>query len=171
MHKLNSDVQQCYMSEYLQHTWKQERMSLSSVMVESGRIVGLLDVHEYAVAGDGHFHLSAQAAMAWMSQIAIIYGCWDNGLPEKMGEVYLREMQLRFYRPVRKTEAIQISAKIPAGGRRVLPDKSVYYRGMEFSIEEKSFYGTGSFVLPTKTNQSISGPHTRSVPQSAIELY
>lgn len=163
MHKLSPDLQRSYMSDYLQHSWKQEKMDFSSVMVEPGKIIGLLDVHEYTIGGDGDFHLSAQAAMAWMSQLAIIYGCWDNKLPQKIGEVYLRNMQLRFFRPVRKTRNILISAEIPPNGRRVLPDKSVYYREMLFSVEDGCFYGTGSFILPTVPEQPKNTHHTSSL--------
>lgn len=149
MHELNVDVQKSYMSEYLESTWKREKMAFRSVKVAPGKIIGLLDVQECVLGGDGEFHLSAQAALAWMSQIAIIYGCWDNHLPEKAGEVYLRKMQLSFFRPVRKTQAIEICANIPLNKRRSLPDKSVYYRDVEFAIEGGAFIGSGSFIVPT----------------------
>ena len=158
MLELSFDVQKSYMSEYLESTWKLEKMAFRSVSVERGTIVGLLDVKEYAIDDDGEFHLSAQAAMAWMSQLAIIYGCWDNNLPKKVGEVYLRKMQLDFYRPVRKTCAIHISGSVPPNGRRVLPDESVYYRDVKFSIEQGAFSGTASFIVPTVKRASTDSP-------------
>lgn len=151
MISLDVAQQEAFMSDYLQRDWKEEEMSFRSVSVGTGEIVALLDVHHYRQPADGRFHLSAQSALLWMSQLAIIYGCWDNKLPKKMGEVYLRSMTLAFNKPVTKTHAIEISANVAPECRRALPGGSIYYRDVKFLVEAGAFTGKGSFIVPTNT--------------------
>lgn len=156
MINLDSTIVDACMSDYLRGGWQQEQMSFSSVQVEQGRIVGELNVQHFPMPDDGRFHLSAQSAINWMSQLGIIYGCWDNGLARKAGEVYLRSMALSFHRPVAKTEGIMMEVHFPEHCRRVLANNSVYYKQVLFSIEDGAFVGEGSFILPLPESSSKS---------------
>lgn len=62
---------------------------------------------------DGEFHFSAQSAMIWISQLGIIYDCWDNQLETKADEVYLRDIDLKFKRTINKTEQVSFEGFFP----------------------------------------------------------
>lgn len=51
MQQLNTQQQQALMSDYLQKGWKQEVMEFSSVHLEPGYIIGLIDVKYFQMPG------------------------------------------------------------------------------------------------------------------------
>ena len=150
MQQLNTQQQQALMSDYLQTGWKQEVMEFSSVQLESGYIKGLIDVKHFQMPGDGEFHFSAQSAMIWISQLGIIYGCWDNQLATKAGEVYLRDIDLKFKRTINKTEQVSFEGYFPKHCKKKLSDDLVYYKDAKIIVESGAFIGHASFMVPLK---------------------
>ena len=150
MQQLNTQQQQALMSDYLQTGWKQEVMEFSSVQLESGYIKGLIDVKHFQMPGDGEFHFSAQSAMIWISQLGIIYGCWDNQLATKAGEVYLRDIDLKFKRTINKTEQVSFEGYFPKHCKKKLSDDLVYYKDAKIIVESGAFIGQASFMVPLK---------------------
>jgi hypothetical protein len=148
METLAKEVLQAYLSDYLVNGWKEEVLSLGNVEVEAGRIAGYINVDRYPAPSDGRFHLSAQTALVWISQIGIIYGCWENRLPRKMGEVFLRDVQLNFNRTINRTREICIMGEFRERNRRELRNKCVYYKNAHIDVDHGSFTGTASFVVP-----------------------
>lgn len=148
MIRLPHDVLEPYLSEYLLHGWQREAFSLDHVDVEPGRIAGYINVDRFHMPIDGAFHLSAQAALVWISQLGIIYGCWENQLPRKLGEVYLRDVSLRFNRPVRRTRQICFRGRFDSRKPRRMPDGTVYYKQAQIDVDDGAFAGFASFIVP-----------------------
>lgn len=148
MTRLTSAQLRPYLSSYLLNGWQEERMEITSVSLAQGEITGWIDVLEYPMPTDGQFHFSAQAAMQWVSQLGIIYGCWDNELSEKAGEVYLRNISLHFNRAISKTRNIEITLRFPASCQRRLSGSRVYYKQAHIDVENGAFDGRGSFLVP-----------------------
>lgn len=133
-----------YLSPYLMGGWRQDELVLKSVVVGTSEIAADLDAVAYFVPGDGNFHLSVPVAVLWIAQIAIIYGCIDNHIPKKTGEIYLREIALECRRPITESHSIGLTLKLLS--KRLMP-KSVYYHGT-IDIAQGAFLGTGKFVFP-----------------------
>lgn len=151
-----------YLSDYLMRGWKEEDLRLQRVEIDDGHVAGYVDVDHYPPPGDGVFHLSAQTALVWIAQVGIIYGCWENNLPCKMGEVFMRDLSMRFNRPVHRCQAIRIAAKFDSSTRRVLPDSSVYYKNAQFNVDDGAFTGTASFIVPILSKPQPFSPVNRS---------
>jgi len=144
-----TQAQQCaYMSDYLEHGWKEEKMTFASVNLKPGYIDGKIDVNQFKVMGDGKFHFSAQSAMIWISQLGIIYGCWDNQLTKKMGEVYLRNFDITFKQTINKTESVRFEGFFPKHCKKQLSENLVYYKDAQIHVESGAFTGSASFIVP-----------------------
>ncbi|MGB0859092.1 MAG: hypothetical protein ACPGSJ_03915 [Pseudoalteromonas spongiae] len=148
MIQLTQAQQRAYMSEYLENGWREEKMSFSSVEIKPGYIRAKINVDHFQMPGDGQFHFSAQSAMLWISQLGIIYGCWDNQLPEKAGEVYLRDFDIKFKRTVNSLTEVKFEAFFPTHCKKALSKELVYYKNAQFSIEDGAFTGSASFLVP-----------------------
>lgn len=148
MIELTQAQQRAYMSNYLENDWKEEKMAFASVTLEPGYIDGKIDVNQYKMMGDGKFHFSAQSAMIWISQLGIIYGCWDNQLSHKVGEVYLRSLDITFKRVINKTESVRFEGFFPKHCKKKLSEKLVYYKDARIHIEAGAFTGSASFMVP-----------------------
>lgn len=133
-----------YLSPYLMGGWRDDKMVLQQVDVEPGRICGVVQVTDYFMPNDGVFHLTVPAVFIWFAQLAIIYGCWEQKLSKKPGEIYVREIQLKCKRPVTSTDGIEFVLTLSS--KRRLPD-GVYYSG-NISVDRDAFVGSGKFVLP-----------------------
>ncbi|RZM76465.1 hypothetical protein [Pseudoalteromonas rubra] len=149
MIQLTQAQQRAYMSDYLENGWREERMSFSSVSLEPGYIDGRINVEHFQMPGDGRFHFSAQSAMIWISQLGIIYGCWDNQLSKKAGEVYLRDLDIKFKRTINTTEEVRFEGFFPKQCKKRLSDNLVYYKNAQIHVEGGAFTGTASFLVPT----------------------
>jgi len=149
MIQLSQEQQQAYMSDYLENGWREERMSFSSVFVESGYIDGRINVEHFQMPGDGQFHFSAQSAMIWLSQLGIIYGCWDNQLSKKVGEVYLRDLDIKFKRTINTTKEVRFEGFFPKHCKKQLSPGLMYYKNAQIRVEGGAFTGTASFLVPT----------------------
>lgn len=149
MIQLTQQQQRAYMSDYLENGWRKEKMSFSSVVVAPGYIEGKVDVEQFQMPGDGRFHFSAQSAMIWISQIGIIYGCWDNQLSEKVGEVYLRDLDLKFKKTINSTRAVRFEAFFPNHCKKRLSNDLVYYKNAQIRVDGGAFSGSASFLVPT----------------------
>ena len=148
MTQLSQEQQQAYMSDYLVNGWREEQMTFSSVTLEPGYIDGRIDVLYFQMPGDGQFHFSAQSAMIWISQLGIIYSCWDNQLEEKVGEVYLRSLDLKFKRPINKTQQVRFEGYFPKHCKKQISDNMVFYKNAKIHIESGAFTGSASFMVP-----------------------
>lgn len=156
--KLDAESLRAYRSPYLDGGWKDEAFSLAEVDIMPGRITGRLDLVSAGPPADGEFHLSAQAALVWISQLGIIYACWENALPRKMGEVYMRDLSLCFHRPVTRTQGIEFEVSFPGRCRRVLSAETVFYRKVPIRVDRDAFVGTASFVLPLQRRTAADPP-------------
>ncbi|MFC3032703.1 hypothetical protein ACFOEE_09235 [Pseudoalteromonas fenneropenaei] len=148
MIQLSAAQQRAYMSDYLTNGWREERMSFSSVSLEPGYIEAKVNVEHFQMPGDGRFHFSAQSAIIWLSQLGIIYGCWDNQLAAKAGEVYLRDLDLKFKRTINTTQEVRFEGIFPKYCKKQLADGLVYYKNAHFRVESGAFTGTASFLVP-----------------------
>lgn len=133
-----------YLSPYLQGGYKQDSLALNHVEVDAAGIRGSLDVRECFMPLTGEFHLTVPLAFIWVAQLGIIYGCVTSGLREKPGEIFLREINMTCKRPVTKMRDINFSLRLI---RKLRTPGGMFYRG-SLDIENKSFTGVSSFVLP-----------------------
>lgn len=133
-----------YLSPYLQGGYKQDSLVLNYVEVDAAGIRGSLDVRECFMPQTGEFHLTVPLAFIWVAQLGIIYGCVTNGLREKPGEIFLREINMTCKRPVTKMQDINVSLSVL---RKMRTQGGMFYRG-SIDIENKSFIGVSTFVLP-----------------------
>jgi hypothetical protein len=142
--RLSHDQIEPYLSAYLTGGWRKDEFILDSVEVEQGRIRGLVRAVEYFLPSDGAFHLTAPSVFIWVAQLAIIYGCWEQKLPKKPGEIYVRDIHLKCKRPVRSTSGIEFVLTLLS--KRQVPE-GVFYAG-SISVDQEAFVGEGTFVLP-----------------------
>lgn len=148
MVELTDEMRRAYMSDYLESGWKTEKISFGSVNLEPGYIDAKINVDEFSMMEGGKFHLSAQSAMILISQLGIIYGCWDNHLAKKMGEVYVRNLDITFKREITKTESVRFQGFFPKNCKKKLSNKLVYYKNAQINVEAGAFTGSASFMLP-----------------------
>ncbi len=132
------------LSEYLAGGWRDDNLELQSVDVEPGAIAASLRVTRHFTPGDGRFHLSVPQAFVWISQLAIIHGCWDNRLVKKPGEILVRRIAIACKSPVHDIENISFVMKLIS--KRAVPD-GMFYSG-EISINDRAFVGIGKYVFP-----------------------
>ena len=143
----NEDLQP-FFSPYLQGGYKRDVLLLSVAELTPPYIDARLDVAQCFTPADGEFHLTVPLAFIWIAQLGIIYGCLDNGLSTKEGEVYLRKIELTCKQPIKKTRDIFFHLEIT--GKKKVPN-GVFYRG-NIDIEHQSFVGFASFVLPLESH-------------------
>ena len=139
---------QPFFSSYLQGGYKQDNLSLLSVEFAPPCIDGYIDVVQCFMPGDGKFHLTVPLAFICIAQLGIIYGCFDNKLSKKGSEIYLREIELKCKRPIGKMQGILFRLEVI--GKKIVPD-GIFYKG-RIDIEDKSFVGFASFILPLTTS-------------------
>lgn len=151
--KLSQSQIEPYLSAYLMDGWQQDRFVLSSVDIAANQIVGELCVQDYFMPGDGVFHFAVPHAFIWLSQLAIIYACWEHGLAEKSSEAYLREINLQCRR---KITAQRIDLRLTCRKKRYLPD-GVFYIG-EIDVGAGAFAGSGKFIIPLPQASLNSAP-------------
>ena len=82
-------------SVYLREGYKEDDFELTNVMIAEATAFGSVKVNKFFPPMDGEFHLSAAMAMLWISQLATIYSFYDNGLPTKDREIYLRAFSMK----------------------------------------------------------------------------
>lgn len=155
MVQLGLEQVQAYMSDYLQNGWREEQMEFAYVALEPGYLDARVDVKHFHMPGDGRFHFSAQSALIWISQLGIIYGCWDNQLEEKAGEVYLRNIDISFRRSINKTEQVRFEGFFPKHCKKKLSEELVYYKDAQIYIESGAFTGNASFMVPLRNGALV----------------
>lgn len=141
---LSPDQIKPYLSPYLMGGWRDDEMALQQVDVEPGCIRGVVQVTDYFMPGDGVFHLTVPSVFIWFAQLAIVYGCWEQKLSKKPGEIFVRDIQIKCKRPVTSTEGIEFVLTL-SSKRRVA--EGVFYAG-NFSVDREAFVGSGKFLLP-----------------------
>lgn len=160
--RLSPETLRAYRSAYLDDGWLAERFELASVDVEPGRACGIINLQHSAATADEAFHLSAIAALRWISQLGIIYACWEQSLPRKAGEVYLRDLALRFRDPVTRRHGIRIEVAFPKHARRRLP-AAMYYRQVAIDVDAGAMTGTASFLLPVMERAATTPPVSTAI--------
>jgi len=149
MHKYNEKILtpneiQPFLSEYLTDGYKNEEARLKQVRLGKNFVIGDLQIEKGFVSDNTEgYHLTLAMVNIWVSQISIIYGCWDNGLPRKEGEHFLREFYIKCKKEVTVYET---EIKLEVITKKV-KNPWVYYK-MKFSVNNGAFEGTGSFVMP-----------------------
>lgn len=141
---LSHDQLKPFLSPYLMGGWRTDDLVLERVSVEPCRISAAVRVARYFPPSDGVYHLTVPSAFIWIAQLAIIYGCWEQKLTSKPGEIYVRDIRLKCRSPVTETEIIEFA--IVGIASRPVPDGR-FYTG-NISIDRGSFTGQGRFVLP-----------------------
>jgi hypothetical protein len=135
--------------------WRQDEFALDAVDVEPGCIRGVIRPVKFFLPSDGMFHLTVPSAFIWVAQLGIIYGCWDQNLARKPGEIFIRDIHLRCRRPVTVTTGIEFV--LPVVSKRPVSD-GIFYRG-SISVDRDAFVGEATFVLPLPVqNASCRSP-------------
>jgi hypothetical protein len=135
-----------YYSNYLQGGYREDVLQLDYTEIIKDSITGYLSVKQCFLPTDGEFHLTVPLTFIWIAQLGIIFGCVENNLPQKQGEIYLREIQIKCYQPVNKKEGIKITlSKV----KSVLLPNGIFYKGI-VDVENKAFVGYGTYILPVK---------------------
>lgn len=141
-----------YLSPYLMGGWRQDTLVLETVDVDDGYVRGTVCAVEFFLPGDGRFHLTIPSVFIWVSQLAIIYGCWEQKLPRKPGEIYVRDIQLKCKRPV--NDPRQIDFELTLASKRAMPE-GIFSSG-NISVDRGAFVGKGRFVLPVPGAVSVA---------------
>jgi len=145
---------QPFLSPYLMAGWRKDCFALDSVDVEPGYIRGVIHAAEYYESAEGEFHLTVPSVFIWVAQLAIIYGCWDQKLSKKPGEIYVRDIRLKCKRAI--TSPKQLEFVLLLASKRNVPE-GVFYSGT-ISVDRDAFVGDGRFVLPLPCQASIPLP-------------
>lgn len=133
-----------FLSPYLIDGWKKDNISITKIDYEEGKISCLLNVNEYFTPADGEFHFTVPLAFIFIAQLGIIYGCLENGLPKKPGEIFLREINLQCRTIISKKQDIQIEIKLAS---KTKVQGGIYYIGV-INIENGAMSGIGKYILP-----------------------
>jgi hypothetical protein len=151
--KLSQDDIKPYLSSYLNGGWKQDELILTSVEYDKDWICGNLQVVKWFLPSDGLFHFTVPLAFIWIAQLAIIKVCIDHGLKEKPGEIYLREVNIKCNRTIKKTDDIAVLLTLQS--KRYVGNQ-VYYIGT-IDVDDNAFSGIGKFISPLPLDHSLKG--------------
>jgi len=143
-----------YMSSYLTGGWKRDELILEKVLITAASIEGIFRVGDYDPPSDGKFHLAVPIVFVSIAQLAIIYACIDQGLSEKRGEVYLRQINLKCLKPVNDTDSISLLLTLTS--RKRINDFT-YYGGL-INVQHGRFAGSASFVFPVAKPTPVEAP-------------
>ncbi|MDP9191092.1 MAG: hypothetical protein M3P06_05260 [Acidobacteriota bacterium] len=140
-----------YLSPYLTGGYKSDTLVIREATVGGGKIVATVEVVERFVSPQtGEFHLAVPVAMCVLFQVAIVYGCWNSGFDRKVGEIYLRKLDITCRREVTSLifdcEVIEKHRRSSAG--------MTWYQG-DFSMAGGSFHGAASFVMPSRDSTAL----------------
>ena len=140
-------------SDYLDDGFRKDKLELFEALIENKNVMHVkLRLLDWDNDSQGEFHLSAQTAIRWTQQLAIVFACIDQGLTEKPGEVYLKRISIEFRRLVKSTcDPIRFKLEII---NRATKKKSTTYE-MRVSINEESFVSTGVFRFPMRLENAL----------------
>ena len=133
-------------SAYLGGGYKEDDFELTNVLIGEKRVLGSVRVGSFFPPSDGEFHLSAPMAMIWICQLGTIYTCYDNGLPRKTEEIYIRNFNVKCRKRIVELDGILLEIEITS---KAVRKKVVHYRG-NFDIDVGSFTGKASWLMPTE---------------------
>lgn len=128
-------------SAYLRDDYRSEVLRLKSVHRTEDRFTAECSVAGGAIDTLGRFHLSAVSAMVIASQLAVVAAHIDQGILVKTGEVFVRDLSLRFRRQVVDAE---FTCDLQVSKRREVSN-GVYYK-LLLSIDSDSFLGDASVL-------------------------
>jgi hypothetical protein len=147
--KIDLDVLKPLMSTYISSGYKEDSVVISSLEKTDVGFIARVDVENFFLPGDGQYHFTAFHTELCISQLIIIHGCLALGFKKKTGEAYMREFQMKLKKKIHKTQCIII--KTTYDPIRVVGNNA-FIRG-QFSVEDDSFYGKISAVLPINKEQ------------------
>ena len=138
---------QPYFSSYLMQGWKQDRHLIKSIELEPGFITVYMDILDSYYPPETYY-LSTIHAIPLLYQFVILYGCWDNQLAQKPGDVYLRSLHIETPRKIEQLKDICFTLKLVQ--KRNL--KEWWFYGMDFTIGDtivpQAFTGHLKYVVP-----------------------
>lgn len=130
-------------SEYLASGYKQDDVMLSQLRYNRALCESFFNVKNAYPPSDGKFHLSMTTATNCISQTCIIYAGLLNDFSRKVGEVYVIDFSIRFFRPVNET-AFLIAARM-TGSRKI--SRGIIYR-MQGEVQNGAFRYDVKFLFP-----------------------
>ena len=133
-------------SVYLREGYKEDDFELTNVMIAEATAFGSVKVNKFFPPMDGEFHLSAAMAMLWISQLATIYSFYDNGLPTKDREIYLRAFSMKCRKRIVELNDILLEIEVTSRAER---SGTIHYRA-NFDIDVGSFIGKMSWFMQDK---------------------
>ncbi len=136
------------LSAYLSGGYREDEFEFREVFVGERSATALVDVNAYFGPSDGEFHLSGSMAMIWISQLSVIFTCYDNGMQQKNQEMYLRSFQLKCHQRVSELKNIPLSIEITAKNIR---SGLAHYRS-EFDIGDGRFTGKKMWYVPVEAS-------------------
>ena len=126
-----------FLSRYLMDGLRHEHLEIKKVVIARDEI-------SCVVANQNRYHhFTVPSALLVVSQLAIIYGCWDHRLDAKQGEHLLRHFSIKCKRQLSQPE-VHFSLQLRSKRRR---NRFVFYSG-DFAIGDDDFVGEASFVMP-----------------------
>ena len=133
-------------SVYLREGYKEDDFELTNVMIGEAATFGSVRVKEFFPPMDGEFHLSAAMAMLWISQLGTIYSFYDNDLPTKDREIYLRDFSMKCGKRIVELNDILLEIQVTSRAER---NGIIHYRA-NFDIDVGSFIGKMSWFMDNK---------------------
>lgn len=138
---------QGYFSEYLSSGYKTEQFHFEDMLIHQSSLQSLVVVDKPYVPNETElYHYTAPVTMIHISQLAILYACFDNNMEEKEGEFFMRNFHIQCKSEI-NLRRIPLYLSVD-NSKQV--DDYILYQG-SFSVSEGSFVGDASFIMPYST--------------------
>jgi len=141
---LDAADMQDFLSPYLDHGYKQDRIALRDVEVLDDHARASLDVIDYFPPGDGAYHFTSLHAMIVVSQLGIVLACRSNGFHGKPGEIYMRDFSIVCRRKIQKVSDITFSLAL----RRSVQTRTEILYAIDYQFEAQAFTGRLRCLFP-----------------------
>ena len=143
-----ADIQD-FLSPYLDHGYKQDRIAIRHVEVVGDRARASLDVPDYFMPGDGTYHFTSLHAMIVISQVGIVLASRANGFRDKPGEIYMRDFSIVCRRRIEKVRDIAFCLEL----RRALRARAQTLYEIDYEFEERAFTGRLRCLFPARSTE------------------
>ena len=145
--KLDDEFLNAHSSPYLNDGYKRDRFLFKNVTVAPNQIHAELNLEaSFASPRNGEPHLSLNTALIMLSQLGIFYVGWDLNYDKKIGETYMRHIDIKCARPI-LSQKIHIDVTIK---RKSTFDSNVLYSA-DFSFCENLFTGKTTIVQAARS--------------------
>ena len=148
-------------SSYLREGYKDDDFELTNVLVGETRAIGSVKVNKFFPPMDGEFHMSATMAVIWISQLATIFSFYDNGLPRKDREIYVRDLTMKCRERVVELSEIFLEIEITS---KTVRKSTIHYRA-NYDIDVGSFIGKASWFMPSKPLRNEADQRVLGTPE------